>query len=650
MEEALKNLPKEWVLSPGKNLISLKDARKIGSVADLMTPLYTWAKKYQVGIEPNGVGYFESHDRDGELWTSFIIRPDFAITEKFFGDGTSSDKTGKVSANGTWRCLSCYRYGLAVQPITRIDGGILLLCSVCTDNCDNCQKPIYAHEYGPQDPHFCAECRPVFRCPTCNLNRAKEGSILADIYNASGRIGKAGATICAACATNRLCGECSHIIVRGIKLVDYEGIKCCPHCHEEKVQKDFEKFEKFRIEELPKGGLTIKSLPARPFRTISIETEVDGNKHMLAKTLYNCGLVRVPEVERYGTATPDQSKWAAFLKHDGSVTGGELISFMLNLDNKEHTEAFKVILRKLRALDKAKLIEFNPNCGGHIHIDAHGFGTENIWRLLTVWNYLEDFTYRLAGSGHEYGHRTLVPGHDRANGGAGYANPTVKGPWGVRSSVGEAVRMQNRMCGLNFQPYIGASRYCECGAFHADNGRACKCALPKCTIEWRVWNSQRSPRILHAWIAYMQAVHAYADVPEEPTAAFERGLPTLAWTRKPWDKLSKAQKGDVFTRMEWIFGNLVFTPEERDSLIYAIKQSDIVITPTEEKQLRSIRAASEVAPRKTLRWTKFNARQHRIVIAAPKPGDNPLEERLTMAQAFDGMPRQRVRPFRPRIR
>lgn len=641
MKEALKNLPKGWEeIAPG----FVQATGKVRRIQDLITPLYTWAKKYQIGLEPTGIVYFDGGDFDGEYWNRFRVDEEFALTEKFFGDGISTNKGGGQFPNGSIRCTSCYRYGLSVNPVNRLTGGTILLCPICTSECDTCQKPIYTAEYNRDDPKVCVECRPVFKCAGCGFLKEKEGSTLVTLYSTPTRVWNESVKLCNKCQEARKCESCEKLIARPAKFVEYEGVKCCPTCHEEKVQKDFEKFEKFRIEELPKGGLIIKSLPARPSRTISIETEVDGNKRLLGSTLYQCGLVRTPDVERYGTATPDDSKWAAFLKHDGSVTGGELISFMLNLDSKEHSDALKVILRKLRALDKAKYIEFNPNCGGHIHIDAHGFGTENIWRLLTVWNYLEDFTYRLAGAGHEYGHRTLVPGHDRANGGHGYANPTVKGPWGIRSSVGQAVRAQDRMCGLNFQPYITAARYCECGAFGKDNGRACKCALPKCTIEWRVWNSQRSPRILHAWIAYMQAVHAYADVDDEPTAEFERSLPTLAWTKRPWNKLTKDQKDAVYTRIEWVFNNLVFTPEERDSLIYAIKQTDISVTPDFEKQLRSIRGVSSLTPvKRAVRKTRYNCRRQKIVIKAPQPGDTPL------ASAEEAGYRQQIR-VRDRIR
>jgi hypothetical protein len=219
-------------------------------------------------------------------------------------------------------------------------------------------------------------------------------------------------------------------------------------------------------------------------------------------------------------------------------------------------------------------VQYEKNCGGHIHIDAHNFSSDNVWRLVTVYNYLEDVIFRLAGAGHKYGHRTLVPGHDRANGGRGYSHPTAKGPWGVRSSAYRALSAQDRMTGLNFQPYLRAIRYCECGA-GAENLRSCKCNLPKCTIEWRVWNSTGNPRILHAWIAFMQALHAWADTPREMTDEEERKFPPFGWVKQPWGSTSEEHRKTALDRVKWIFSNLVFTDAERDSLVFAFQHTDI---------------------------------------------------------------------------
>ena len=156
--------------------------------------------------------------------------------------------------------------------------------------------------------------------------------------------------------------------------------------------------------------------------------------------------------------------------------------------------------------------------------------------------------------------------------------------------------------------------------------RSCKCPLPKCTIEWRVWNSQRNPRILHAWLAFMVALHAYADTDDEPNADFEAQFPTLAWTKKPWDRITGRQQDDVYTRIRWCFRNLVLTAEERDSLVYAIEQSEIPVSAALRTELLNIEGPSEKAPvKRAVKMWKQNSRQTKIVIEAPKPGDNPLE-------------------------
>lgn len=155
--------------------------------------------------------------------------------------------------------------------------------------------------------------------------------------------------------------------------------------------------------------------------------------------------------------------------------------------------------------------------------------------------------------------------------------------------------------------------------------RSCKCPLPKCTIEWRVWNSQRNPRILHAWLAFMVAVHGFADVDEEPNAAFEAQYPTLAWTKKPWVDLKAVQQNAVYERIHWCFNNLVLTAEERDSLVYAIEHSDIPVSKSLHDELLAIKGPSTTAPvKRAVKLGKQNSRQQKIVIEAPKPGDNPF--------------------------
>src|SRR6266487_1645091 len=186
--------------------------------------------------------------------------------------------------------------------------------------------------------------------------------------------------------------------------------------------------------------MLIPSLPSRPFRTISVETEVDGDGPYLARTMYRCGLVPYARVADYHMYAEPDSEYIAFLKHDGSVTAGELISYLMNLDNPRHAESFLEVLKKLHSLHRMNKVAFNSNCGGHIHVDAHNFGYSNVWRLLMGFGYIEDAVYRIAGAGSSYGHRSLDPQGSRHNLGQGYTQSPAKGPFGSKSTVGQSIR------------------------------------------------------------------------------------------------------------------------------------------------------------------------------------------------------------------
>lgn len=600
--------------------------------------LYKWAKENDIGLTPTDYMYVSSRYYDCYVWYSFSAEPGKFKEQTYplYGNGTFKGSCGHIHKVGEWLCApspnslgttllcqGCYKGGLATTEITRASGAKILLCGLCATACTKCgANTVYSaerrHHEGDAKTQ-CESCCPSFKCTSCKKFKTEK-----DKHSVTPTTGGEKINVCTACNNSKTCQLCHKFSKTALTAV--AGVNCCAVCSTKKANAERVKHERFTVDELPKGGsIQIPTLPERPFRPISIETEVDGDRQFLSNTLYNCGIVRVPDVEAYGTETPVASSWAAFLKHDGSVTGGELISYLLQLDKTEHADAFLNTLAKIRSLAKVGKVEFNANCGGHIHIDAHNFDSANIWRLLTTWNYLEDIIYRLAGAGHSYGHRTQVPGHDRANGGGGYANSPAKGPWGVKSNVTRAIEMQNRMCGLNFKPYLSAVRSCSCGAQERDALRTCTCTLPKCTIEWRVWNSQGNPRILHAWIAFMQAMHAYADVDEEPTAEFEKEHPALAWTNRKFDKTPPAHQLTVKKRLEWIFSNLVFTEAERDSLAYTIKQTDLSSLGADYIDgLAKIAGPKDVAPR--LARTPKIKRSKAIVIKAPEPDADPLAQ------------------------
>jgi hypothetical protein len=374
---------------------------------------------------------------------------------------------------------------------------------------------------------------------------------------------------------------------------------------------------------------------------VSVETEVDGDKIALAQALYAGGMVPQPKVCSYSSHPDLGGDYVAFLKHDGSVTGGELITWLLDLSKTEHANAFMEVLKRLRGLERAGVIHYNPNCGGHVHIDAHQFGTHDVWRLALVFGFLEDVIYRIAGAGHDYGHRSLVKGYDRAAGiGHGYANKTTKGPFGSAANTTLMLKRQARMSGLNFTSYYEAAYRCRCGAMaNFVDTKTCKCDLGKCTIEWRVWNSQGNPRILHAWFAIMQAVHAYCERDEEVTPDFEFGFPAMDWSARPLNEENPLFVGAGQDRLRWMFANLAFTPAERDSLLYTLKKSEFAYFADSEMFFRELEGvAGPPVTKNKGRVACRVARKKKIALGLRTNTD----ESFAKAREYEGWVRQNV--------
>lgn len=578
--------------------------------------VYAWAKKYGLGLFPFDMLPVYTKDRNrGYVWASLkVTEKGWKTTEKYFGTGLG--QSGK--SLGDWEnqnCRLCMGAGLPLANVGNLSGVVFPACTRCTDVCttSGCNNRYIQSEGNDfrieaKLRNKCRNCAPIVRCLTCHVFYHKnEARKLKDIEG----------FICRTCEAAHICQICSKYSKRETEKIG-DKLRCYA-CATKYADSERTAHEKFDLDELPQGGdFKLTPYPARPVRVVSIETEVDGDKNYLGQTLYNCGIVRVPSIESYGTQTPDDSSWAAFLKHDGSVTGGELISFLFQFDKSAHSKAFINTLSKLRSLEKINKIAFNATCGGHIHIDAHNFDEANVWRLLVGYNFLESVIYRLAGAGSSYGHRTLVPGHDRANSGHGYSLPTLKGPWGIKSSAYRTIRQQDRMSGLNFVSYVQAQNYHGCDSV----ARKCKCVLPRNTIEWRVWNSTGNPRIIHAWLAFMQSLHAWADLDDEPSDAFEHDYPPFEWQYKAWKDETLTRKKEHLNKVEWIFSNLIFSPGEKDSLLYAFSKTDIEFPSGFLSRMRTISGPDTQSPARPVPRSRY-IRKSAISIKEPSPTADP---------------------------
>lgn len=595
--------------------------------------LHKWAVEHRIGVTAqSAVVYRFPQFGSIYVYTTFAVEANVTVSraKASFGPHTCEgcgemyDNTKIVCPRCRWfsRCGQCGYSGHSVQAVQLGGKHAGYYCvkdaKVCSKS--GCSNFVHPRARSAQ----CDECSPTQTCVSCG-----SGFDVTAMTNVAGpKPGSKKQFVCKACYEANQCAECKTYTAPA-RLQNVSGRKLCAVCVDIEADKIRKPLEKFPPEEIPIGGsLVIPSLPERPVRLVSIETEVNGDGPFLARTLWRCGLVPYDRVAGYSEhPQATQSEYPSFLKYDGSVTAGELITYLLDLSDRGHAEALMDVMRKLRSVRAMGKADHPAVAGGHIHIDAHNFTYDDAWRLVTVFNYLEDPIYRLAGAGCDYGHRTLVPGHDAANGGQGYANPIIKGPFGTKSIFGQNLDQMKRMHGLNFTPYLAALKKCDCGAVRFEGGKDCTCNLGKATIEWRVWNSTGVPRILHAWVAFMQAMHSYAQRDEGFTGDSEKEFPGLPWKKEPWGKVTSSKKKKVMDRLIWIHRNLPLTREERDSLNYAFKHSDMRdLGEADLDALMQIDNMHGLEAKKPPR--NPNRRERAIKIRVPEPGSTPNDPKL----------------------
>jgi hypothetical protein len=310
----------------------------------------------------------------------------------------------------------------------------------------------------------------------------------------------------------------------------------------------------------------IPSTASRPIRTVSIETEFDGDGVKVGRALASAGLLADPNRQRYGHQGDQGDRYPCVLKSDASVTGGELVTYLIDLDNDNHAAALLRMTEVMRGCREMGQATFSHRAGGHVHIDVHGLSAKDLWAQYTLFNYLQQPIFYLAGAGAEYGHRTLA--------GSGYTDPGPVGPFGTVGKFAQSVLAgRGDRWALHYNNFVNAKGRCSCGAYITGEWSECTCNLGKATAEWRVWNAEINPRILHGWLAFMQALTAYAT---DMDGFDEAEYPALAWREVHFDRLKATEVATIKQRLEWIHTNLPLTLHERDSLIYAMKRSELI--------------------------------------------------------------------------
>lgn len=457
-------------------------------------------------------------------------------------------------------CDECHLAGLRLYGVPgQASAGTCAACSVECDQ-DGCRNRLSRND----SYKSCPTCVPRGTCRGCQTT--------APLDQLTQHEGDDEGTylVCPNCAVY-VCAECD---LYGTDVADRtllgEVKHVCDKCAQVYYDRERAAFEKWGDDELPVGGtLLIPSSTERPVRTISLETEFDGDGSKVGRALCSAKLLPLPDRDRYSSQGDAKGRYPCLLKSDASVTGGELITYLIDLDNEKHAAALMRVTEVLRGCRELGLAQFTHRAGGHVHIDLHGLTARDLWAQYTVFKYLELVIFHLAGAGASYGHRALS--------GSGYTQPGPDGPFGT---VGKFATKVLRNHGhdyryaLHFNNFVQAKDRCKCGAYITGEWSACECNLGKATAEWRVFNAEITPRILHGWLALVQALTAYTTDME---GFDESNFPALPWDGKTLTANALTKISQIKERLEFIFRELPLTVHERDSLIYALKRSALSI-------------------------------------------------------------------------
>lgn len=521
-------------------------------------------------------------------------------------------RTGVVACpecNGSLVCRSCYFNAdlaqldrISVEPEIALRGaygsndeGHCLGCSTCYGECNHVtgvHDEIDIEEYCGRscmlNSRQCVEHTEFVNCAYCDF-RMIESSVylVANEFPA-----------CRSCHRQR-CTTCGA-----------EGAQVDPHSDTMLCAEHFQAAQQGRVEAHDPDAtvgiedLILPALPNRPIRVMSIEQEFVGNADMraggtIARGLFDMGLCWAPERLNYHAGMHEH---ACHVERDSSVeSGGELIHNRLLMSRPEDAENMARILSYMtdRVVDGS--IQFDVRCGLHAHIDIHGYTFADVRGLVTLFNWMEDPIFRLAGAGYNE-HRAISHG-------SRYSRSIRKGNWRTDREFGvDYLRNVDHADALNLLNFYQSLRQrCQCGAVEFGDLAECECNRGKATAEWRVFNGTTNPRKLHAYMAFMQSVHAWVqqrpiDPDDFPPLGVELGLAFDGSLGNGHRYMIEQWK----PRVEFWFTHLPMTDSERDSLVYTMKRSSLIHLG--EDYIDNLLTLERVADERTITAPNFAAR------------------------------------------
>lgn len=370
--------------------------------------------------------------------------------------------------------------------------------------------------------------------------------------------------VCVGCQTE-LCASCQRYTPGRLTHVSNVG-NLCRRCWIVELTGGNES------EEFDADNTAIASIPTiegrEVIRLCGIEIEGangTGNGNDLAHALYENDLSETDEMTGYHGG---RDTGFAHVERDSTVDW-EVVMGPLNAADPDEVLLVNQTMRTIRTMVKDGKLGLDLRAGCHIHVEAARVSLDGAFNLNTLFGYLEDVMFRL-GAARWPIHRAIA--NDE------YTIPVLKEERRLAFARFHE-REDTHHYALSFSNYFARMlNNCQCGAIRYDSWEDCTCSLGKCTFEFRVFNTTANPRKLHAYLALCQAMVAKAielgrlsdPLGEFPTQQFYAGR-----FKDMAPGLQESTVSEWQSRLHWMFRELPLTDEEKSSLAYCVRHSEL---------------------------------------------------------------------------
>lgn len=425
----------------------------------------------------------------------------------------------------------------------------------------------------------------VDECPACNVHRACHGcgQVFAE---RNMRPLATGHWACVPCADREgPCEVCGQIVLPNVR-----GELLCRGCRDNKYNPRHVRGLRDSAGLIPLDMFMLESLPFRPARLHSIETELGGVsadvRKVLPEQLYAHGLSNWSSLQPYHPGMHDQ---ICHVENDASVDAELVVGRINPADKDDMTKVLEVYRIVNKFMDDGKAW-VDGRCGGHQHVDVSQYSKEDMYAAYRFFCRIEDLLYRLGSAWWPF-HRMTC--------GSGAARPINKG------------LTADGALGLGHASGIQTSR------FRPNSGRDSSSG----TCEFRLWNSTANLAALKMQMVLGQSIIAagQAYTMHEPDA-----IPTENVEYNGRHVLTDIEKQKCLEQLRFMFEYIPMTENDRQLIRRCAAFAPLGLT--EDAIKRETQGLEYCGPTKPIKKPSF---------AHARAGTAYREQKRSKAQQMD---------------